>query len=620
MAPREREKFFRRVGTARTSHLLYAAGVGGVVDLPGMSVIVQGLDNWDYSGVVVNSITEQRLLRGVRGILGSQVEQLRTPPWLPEESGDPAGQASRVGVPVLPFPQWLRCVACERLGPIQEEGQIWRFENRNPRRPDLARFVHAQCTRRKEPVAVPARFVIACPEGHLDEFPWVQFVHRGKQCGVGPGRLTMQDLVSNVGPNVMVRCECGEKRNMLQAVGFQARGRLPRCRGRHPHLGTFSECKRPDEVRTLILGASNQWFPVAMSALHLPGRSAGVTAAVESRWSILREIDSLGTLKFALKMQPELIELRAFSEEEVWKAIEDLRKGENDSSKLSQEPVDLRAPEYDLLCNPGGAGDQDFSWRDQDVPASLMGLLSQIVLVDRLREVKAFVGFTRLDAPEWTGGGALAGLAPINLDGHPKWVPAAEMRGEGIFVRLREDLITQWEDRVADHEHIAALRAAYVRFRRNRGQDGSGWPPVRYWLLHTLSHLLIRQLSLDCGYSSASLTERIYAGTDDQPASGILIYTAASDSEGTLGGLVAQGEPGRLETLFEHALRQARWCSSDPLCSERRPDEPEEFVHGAACHACLFLSETTCERGNRFLDRSLIVPVGTDPALAVLPE
>ncbi len=615
----EREKYFRRVGTARTSHLLYAAGVGAVVDLPGMSVVVQGLDSWDYSAVVINSITEQRLLRGVRGVLGQQVEQLRTPPWLPNEPGDPAGPASRVGVPVLPFPQWLRCTACERLGPIQEEGQIWRFENRNPRRSDLARFVHAQCTKRNEPVAVPARFVIACPEGHLDEFPWVQFVHRGRACTVGPGRLTMQDLVSNVGPNVMVRCECGERRNMLQAVGLQSRGRLPRCRGRHPHLGTFSECKRADDVRTLILGASNQWFPVALSALHLPGRTAGVTAAVEARWSILREIDGLGTLNFALKMQPELIELRAFAPEDVWNAIGELRKAEDGGPQLSEEPVDLRAPEYELLCNPGGIGDQDFSWREQGVPASLSGLLHQIVLVDRLREVKAFVGFTRLDAPEWTGG-APPGLAPLNLDGHPKWVPAAEMRGEGIFIRLREDVVAQWEDRVADHEHIAALRAAYVRFRRNRGQDASGWPPARYWLLHTLSHLLIRQLSLDCGYSSASLTERIYAGTDDQPASGILIYTAASDSEGTLGGLVAQGEPDRLEALFEHAFQGARWCSSDPLCSERQPAEPEEFVYGAACHACLFLSETTCERGNRLLDRSLVVPVGTDPSLAVLSE
>jgi hypothetical protein len=262
--------------------------------------------------------------------------------------------------------------------------------------------------------------------------------------------------------------------------------------------------------------------------------------------------------------------------------------------------------------------DDDFSLREEEVPTSLGQLIEQVVLVERLREVKAFVGFARLDAPEW-GSARPAGLVRLCRDGKPRWVPAAETRGEGIFVRLKEDAVAGWEAKVERHSHLAALRSAYARFRRNRGRDGSGWPPERYWLLHTLSHMLIRQMSLECGYSSASLAERIYAGTEDEPAAGILIYTAASDSEGTLGGLVALGAPERLEGLLLDAFDDARWCSSDPLCAEREPVDPDDFVNGAACHACLFLSETTCERGNRFLDRSFIVPV-LDPTLAILPE
>lgn len=611
------EKYFRRVGTVRPSHMLYASGVGAVIDLPGLSVLVQGLDFWDYSAVVINSITEDRLLRSVRAVLGNQVEGLRTPPWMPDEGDDPAGPPSRVGVPVIPFPQWLRCTACERLGRI-DEGHLWRFENRNPRRPDLARFVHAQCTRRKEPAAVPARFMLACPKGHLDEFPWVTFVHRGQACPKGSGsRLTMQDLTGNVGPNVVVRCECGEKRNLIQAVGAGAASRLPRCRGRHPHLGTFEECGRPTEVRTLILGASNQWFAVSLSALHLPSLAEGIAAAVETCWAQLQEIESVGTLRYALKMDPKLTDLREFAEEALWDAIQ--RRRQALARPDAAAAPDLRAPEYAVLSNPDGAPDDDpdFSLSSRPVPYSLGGLLDQVVLVDRLREVKAFVGFTRLDAPEWGDSGP-PGLVRLTLDGHPRWVPAAETRGEGLFLRLREQAVGEWESRVADHPHVRALHAAYVRFRKNRGRDGSGWPPLRYWLLHTLAHMLIRQVSLDCGYSSASLTERIYCGTMEEPAAGILVYTAAPDSEGTLGGLVALGEPDRLEALFQHAFHTARWCSSDPLCAEREPTEPEEFVNGAACHACLFLSETTCERGNRFLDRSFVVPVAADPALALL--
>lgn len=145
------------------------------------------------------------------------------------------------------------------------------------------------------------------------------------------------------------------------------------------------------------------------------------------------------------------------------------------------------------------------------------------------------------------------------------------------------------------------------------------WPGARYLVLHTLSHLLTRTIALECGYSSASLSERIYAGTGDDPRSGILVYTAVPDAEGTLGGLVSLGEQRELTRLLRRALQDARRCSSDPLCAERLPAAPADFLHGAACHVCLFVSETTCERGNKFLDRRFVVPID-DPALALYPD
>jgi hypothetical protein len=146
-----------------------------------------------------------------------------------------------------------------------------------------------------------------------------------------------------------------------------------------------------------------------------------------------------------------------------------------------------------------------------------------------------------------------------------------------------------------------------------------GWPGPRYIALHTLSHLLIRTIALECGYNSASLSERVYAGGTDDPRGGILIYTAVPDAEGALGGLASLGEPEILERLVRRALAEAQRCSSDPMCAERLPQPPADFLHGAACHVCLFVSETTCERGNRFLDRRFVVPVD-DPKLALLGE
>jgi hypothetical protein len=209
-------------------------------------------------------------------------------------------------------------------------------------------------------------------------------------------------------------------------------------------------------------------------------------------------------------------------------------------------------------------------------------------------------------------------------------VPASEVRGEGIFLRVDEEILADWEQRIEGSPGIDAHRSAYERFRINRYSDRVqgdfdpmyGWPGARFIALHTLSHLLLRTIALECGYNAASLTERIYsaaAADGQEPRAGILIYTAVPDAEGTLGGLVALAEPQPFERLVRRALTDARRCSSDPLCAERLPRDPADYLHGAACHVCLFVSETSCERGNRFLDRRFVVPL-QQPELALVPD
>jgi hypothetical protein len=122
----------------------------------------------------------------------------------------------------------------------------------------------------------------------------------------------------------------------------------------------------------------------------------------------------------------------------------------------------------------------------------------------------------------------------------------------------------------------------------------------------------MRQVALECGYSSASLRERIYLGSPSSPAAGVLISTAASDSEGTLGGLVALGSRHHLGRLLRLALDEAERCSSDPLCAEHLPTVEHAVLHAAACHACLFAAETSCETGNRWLDRAMVVDLTGD--------
>ena len=538
-----------------------------------------------------------------------------------ETTGDPTGQASRVGVPVMPFPQWLRCTACNRLAPM-DSSSTWGFVNDKPRRPDEAKFFHQDCPRRKrQPLAVAARFVLACVNGHLDDFPYREFVHRGGACPeASHPALQMDDYGGNRGANVVIRCtRCSAKRNISQAMGRRGEESLPTCRGRHPHLGTFGSCaERP---LAIVVGASNTWFAQTLATLAVPATGASaLQAKVAELWEYLQNVHTRETLD-AFWVLPQFQALHRWGKEEVFDAIGQHAK-ESEAGGGEKEYPDLLTPEWDIFTSsPLPDPTDDFALRRDPggVPAGVAGFLSDVVQAERLREVRALTGFTRLDAPD-PEDPDLVTRAPLARD-RPGWVPASEVRGEGIFLRVDPSLLSAWEARVADSAAVREHGAAFGRFRTNRYSERIrgdfepmyGWPGPRYIALHTLSHLLIRTIALECGYSSASLSERIYSGPE---RSGILIYTAVPDAEGTLGGLVSLAEPEPLTRIAGRALRDALRCSSDPLCAERLPMAPADFLHGAACHACLFVSETTCERGNRFLDRRFVVPIDAEfPAL-----
>jgi hypothetical protein len=598
-----------RIGQARPSHLITTAGVGATVDLPSMSVIVRGLDAWNPEHQ--DPVDEPRLLDAVQRVLGPQVRALRHAPWDPHASDDPL---TRTGVPVTPFPRWVRCPRCYRLGPLDPPGQF-ELIHRWGRRPDLAKYVHAHCQRQasirvaSRRACVPARFLVVCEDGHLDDFPYVEFVHATRDDGVCDGpQLTMSDAASTLGPRVTVRCvTCDHSRSIQEAAGSVGGQKLPGCRGRHPHLQRFYQCGK--QLKLIVLGASNLWFAVSASALHLP-QGQTVEDLVAAHWEILGVQPSAAVAQMIIDGMDVLRGLRGHPIEEVWGCIEKLR-GQGGPAE-QESPDNLREAEWQLLSRPTTERqDADFRAVPTESPRGYDSLIDQVVLVSRLREVRALLGFTRMDSPERDD---LRPAKRIRLARGPEeWVPAVEQRGEGIFLELREAHVAQWASSVAEHEHVTALGRAYRQWALDRDQTPSaGFPIARFLLVHTLSHMLMRQVALECGYSSASLRERIYLGTPSSPAAGVLISTAASDSEGTLGGLVALGERRYLERILRQALADAAHCSSDPLCAEHVPEFPSAVLHNAACHACLFASETSCEAGNRWLDRAVLVDLTGD--------
>ncbi len=624
--------YFRRVGSVRPSHLMFTTGVGAIVDLPNFSVLVRGLDDWNHSAVPDwEPIAEPRLLAAVRRLLNDKsVKELRPAPWIDGTDKQPNGPAAKIGVPITPFPGWLRCTVCDELAPL--DGSVFEFENSKPRKPHEARFFHKSCTRKKlaKPMAVAARFVLACTAGHLDDFPYRHFVHHGGACpNASHPRLRMDDRGGNLGANVEIRCvPCGARRNMKEVLGPRGAEKLPRCRGRWAHLGNFEAGTCAGELKLLVLGASNQWFAQTLSALAVPRTGAGeLQTKVEQHWAALEGVPQAAMLPYLRTVVPVLREFARWSDEQLWAAIERHRNAPKGDEEETGYP-DLHTPEWEIFSAedlPPATDDFTLRRDPNGVPGELKEVYADVIQAERLREVRALVGFTRLDAPDPMDPDLVrrAPLARTSVG----WVPASEVRGEGIFLRLPEDLLSDWEQRVADTESMQAHREAYGRFRRSRysGRISGVFEPMRHWpgeryiALHTLSHLLIRTIALECGYSSASLSERIYAGRPGDPRSGILIYTAVPDAEGTLGGLVSLAEHDALVRLTRRAMSDALHCSSDPLCAERLPHDMEEFLHGAACHVCLFVSETTCERGNRFLDRRFVVPID-EAALALFPE
>ena len=279
-------------------------------------------------------------------------------------------------------------------------------------------------------------------------------------------------------------------------------------------------------------------------------------------------------------------------------------------------------PEWAAFRDPASAASDrgELFLQEGTVPRAFASEIARVVLARKLLEVRALVGFTRVDT---LGGGTDDSLrpdvAPIYRN-RPDWLPAVQVRGEGIFVELREEAVTSWERRPEVRARAGAMEEKFREWERERGSDPTPFPGARYVLLHSLAHALIRQLSLDCGYSASSVRERIYSSTDPKrPMAGILLYTASPDSEGSLGGLVDLGAPSRFPALVANALRSAAQCSSDPLCADHHP-EVHATINAAACHACILASETSCEGFNRFLDRNVLVPTMAGSAVAFFHE
>ena len=580
-------------GQLRRSQVITTFGPGALIDLPNDSAIVGGLDTWGTE-TSLEPIEEPRLSAKLTSMTGVPDPRLYAPPPEPDHWQD-----RQRGIGAWRFPEWFVVQESTPAAGGRPNSRSRRMVRRTAL--DRGRFD-------KKPV-VATRFVRACSRGHVDDIDWRRFVHRtNHECRRQlwlDERGTSGDLAEQI-----VRCECGRSRRMHEAVDV-AKFPLGTCSGARPWLGRHANESCDEPSRLLIRTASNAWFPQVLSVLSLPDRGTEVDQAVDELWQHLQIVTDAAVLGVVKRYPGVADRLASFSDDEVLSAIASRSSG----GGAGERPI--KYAELDaLLAVAEGFGDDvpvDPDFHARRLPDSVWrssgrcAPIEAVIQVHRLREVLALAGFTRLEPVMPNVDGEYeteVERADIALE--PKWFPAVENRGEGIVVQLRAGAVTEWLVREPVQERLKQLIDGHLAWARQRHSERR-FPGGPYLLLHTLAHLLIQSLSMRCGYPAASIRERIYAD-DAGKRYALLLYTASPDAEGTLGGLVQEAR--RLEDHLRYALDSATLCSNDPVCAEHVPgySMEERWLHGAACHGCALIAETSCEMRNEYLDRALVAP------------
>lgn len=631
----------------RLGQLIAPFGPGSIyTDKNGVPNIICGLDFWhkqmDEKGkwTVDEAAMRRHVIDEPRLSALLQVPQFRQPPEYCRDDQNPG--LSGLEIQIHRFPTWyvdsysgkMRRFSLEtrKLAPLQNDKKSnWR----------------------------PVRFISVCSQGHIADFPWKAWC--GCTCP-GDSGLVLKDSGGPDLRSVKVSCLICKKWKTLAGAMSMVRdpdsGKIDKsglksagifCSGERPWLGLAAQpCQEPSVA--VLINQSNIYFGKVLSSIYLPNMSSEQCVTdIQKKLrnddldlSVVKLFIQLGFISEALKKLHEIL-LPYYpslpDDALIMQAMDALNQGSSLADGGPQpvmaesESQKYRRAEYNVLRNEVALGvDNELRVIPSLVPLGLKSWFGRINLVEKLRETRVFCGFDRL-IREREPLASMPDSAMNQLFLHPpapefQWLPAIKNYGEGIFVELDEGAISNW---LAENAEWLAHRLDQA-FVARMADEKNLMPPLqsnyvtpqwaaRYLLVHTLAHIMINQMVFECGYSSASLKERIFVSSDpDAPMASFLIYTAAGDSEGSLGGLVRIGRPELFEPMVLRALSRASWCSADPVCSEDLGGTGSRRVNKAACHACVLLPETACETVNSGLDRAMVIGTPQAPHHGFLSE
>ncbi len=604
----------------RRSQIITNFGVGAITDMREFSGVLKSPDVWQVEGVPVlklineERVEEVRLVNRLRGVLiNPSLEYFVMPPRKRDEG-------KSIKLPFTLFPRMLYCKIC---------GRLKSFEEWFPKGLDYAN--NLKCTEKKNKKTcngklIPSRFIMICPKGHIDDFPYNNWVHRSNDdCGDPNLRIRFQGGGSSL-DSIIIKCEnCNSSRSLAGALKYKNHSEDLVCRGNRPELykkgnphieGCGTEARH---LKFVLRNASNVYFAKIYSSISIPPLASTIVNEIlaHNLFITIRDAknDNDDALFNAAKNKALCLWSEQYNKEPLY--FETLLSQLLDNNAPEQDEEQYRFAEFNAFQNETDGDQTNFVIQNVEVSEELKKYhISVIRKAIRIREVRVLAGYSRVrpndlvaenievQGENVTMRSALNRVVNIaDQNSKIKFLPGIETYGEGIFLSFNNDIFQQ-------KSSLNTIVQRINRFNINMGrniQDGGRQIPfnAKYIALHTLSHLLIRRLSFESGYPISSIRERIYCDVQHgNIMSGIFLYTVDMDSEGTMGGLCRLADSKYLEDIISIALEESDWCSSDPVCRESI-GQGLGSLNLAACHSCCLLPETSCELGNRLLDRNM---------------
>lgn len=600
------KKIYDPLFEIRQSQLLTPFGIGSIIELKNQSLMVGDSNYWDIDeSNIVHDVRLQKVMKSTGFV---------EPP-----------QAKGKFIAMKRFPRWYFSPASRELKTFADweskisSGFIDKFYKRpfHPRRP-------------KEEL-IPVRILCICKNGHTQDFPWLEWAHRGK---IDQSKIHNHSL-KLISPNhsgymgeMSIKCEkCNVSQNLSKIFSNKTFSEKIKnyeieCNGEHLWKKSPQKTKCDATLVTILRNASNFYFPNISTSVNIPFDEDDKMLKIMSsnEFENLKnnfdgeDEDSKTIVNISLRRIAKETGLR---QEEVEELVESnlLLNNKKDDFDI----MEYRHDEFEVLM-----GRRKFNNKSgklaiqiipqQDLKEKNIHFFDNVTLVHQLEVLNVLKSYSRLNVVEsqamnekLLANEDVTEAEEVSLKRDDNTYVGMRSSGEGIFISFDKEKLKTWYEKYKNCDEFSIINGKRTKFL-----DRQKFISPKYYLIHTFSHLLINQLSEICGYSAASLKERLYYSKEkEKEMYGVLIYISSSDIDGTLGGLVRQGVTEKLNDIISDLIRNSEWCSYDPVCIETT-GQGNESLNGAACHGCSLISETSCENMNSFLDRRTIMNESTD--------